>query len=113
MMKYSVCNELFGDYPIEKAAEILSRTGYQGIEFAPYTMFGNFTDCEINSGIRKIKSALSGNGLEFVGFHWLLSFFGLFCFLFHSKNTCLNPSCCVKFRCCFSKNPYYCKNNTN
>ena len=72
MMKYSVCNELFGDYPIEKAAEILSRTGYQGIEFAPYTMFGNFTDCEINSGIRKIKSALSENGLEFVGFHWLL-----------------------------------------
>jgi len=68
-MKYSVCNELFGDYPIEKAAEILSRTGYQGIEFAPYTMFGNFTDCEINSGIRRIKSALSENGLEFVGFH--------------------------------------------
>lgn len=71
-MKYAVCNELFGDMPLRKAAATLRGAGYRGIEFAPYTLFGDFSPAMIRNGVAGIAEALAGEGLEFVGFHWLM-----------------------------------------
>jgi sugar phosphate isomerase/epimerase len=72
-MKYSVCNELFGDMVLSDAASIIRAGGYTGIEFAPYTIFGDFSPGNIKAGIRATRVALDGAGLAFVGFHWLLA----------------------------------------
>lgn len=71
-MKYAVCNELFGSLETGKAAAMLRRAGYTGIEFAPYTVFGDFSPLAIGAGVKKISRALEGEGMEFVGFHWLM-----------------------------------------
>lgn len=71
-MKYAVCNELFGSLETGKAAGMLSRAGYSGIEFAPYTVFGDFSPAAIRAGVAEIGHALKGEGLTFVGFHWLM-----------------------------------------
>ena len=71
-MKYAVCNELFGDMALRKAAATLRAAGYGGIEFAPYTVFGDFTPAMIRNGVAGIAETLAGEGLEFVGFHWLM-----------------------------------------
>ncbi len=71
-MKYAVCNELFGGRPLAEAARIVRETGYEGIEFAPYTIFGDFSPSAIRVGRANVRSVLDGEGLSFAGFHWLL-----------------------------------------
>ncbi len=72
-MRYSVCNELFGSLPLKQAARIVKHAGYSGIEFAPYTIFGDFSPGSISSGLDESKKILNGEGLAFTGFHWLLA----------------------------------------
>ena len=71
-MKYSVCNELFGAMPLGRAAAIIRKTGYRGVEFAPYTIFGDFSAQAIAAGLAEARAALDGEGLAFAGFHWLM-----------------------------------------
>ena len=70
--KFALCNELFGNMDLSKAAEISKKAGYDGIEFAPYTVFGSFSPADVKQGIKNVKRALNSNDLAFVGFHWLL-----------------------------------------
>jgi D-psicose/D-tagatose/L-ribulose 3-epimerase len=72
-MKYSVCNELFGNMALRDAARIIKDAGYTGIEFAPSTIFGDFTPGSIKAGIVAVREVLAGEGLAFTGFHWLLA----------------------------------------
>jgi len=72
-LRYSVCNELFGSLPLVDAARIVKRAGYSGVEFAPYTIFGDFSPGSIRHGIDDTRKILSGEGLTFIGFHWLLA----------------------------------------
>lgn len=72
-MKYSVCNELFGNMALGDAARIIRDAGYRGIEFAPYTIFGDFSAGDIRAGIRDARAVLNAEELSFVGFHWLLA----------------------------------------
>jgi hypothetical protein len=66
--RYSVCNEMFGSLPLEKAFELLASEGFQGVEIAPFTVFGNFRASDIERGIRTLRTALTQSGLTFVGF---------------------------------------------
>ncbi len=72
-LRYSVCNELFGSLPLSQAARIIKHSGYSGVEFAPYTIFGDFSAGSIRHGIDDTRRILDGEGLAFVGFHWLLA----------------------------------------
>jgi len=72
-MRYAVCNELFGKLPLSSACCIAKEEGFDGLEFAPFTVFGEFTDYEIGKALSEIRSILDGEGLSFVGFHWLLA----------------------------------------
>ena len=42
MPKFAICNETFGDWPWERVCRLVSETGYEGIEMAPFT-FGPIT----------------------------------------------------------------------
>lgn len=72
-LRYAVCNELFGDAPLSIAARVIRKTGFSGIEFAPYTIFGDFSAGAVRDGIKEAKAVLDGEGLSFAGFHWLLA----------------------------------------
>lgn len=72
-MKYSVCNELFGTIPFGEACATIRGAGFQGVEIAPYTLFGDFSSGAIAKGIREAKAALNGEGLAFAGMHWLMT----------------------------------------
>ncbi len=71
-MKYAICNELFGNLPLDEAASITASHGYHGLELAPFTIFGDFSSAMVSRGIAEAKRALNGNGLAFAGFHWLM-----------------------------------------
>lgn len=71
-MKYSVCNELFGRMPLRDALSIVRGAGYGGVELAPFTVFGDFSEPAIREGTALAKEALASSGLSFAGFHWLL-----------------------------------------
>lgn len=72
-MKTAVCNELFGSRPLAEAASITAQCGFHGLEFAPFTVFGDFSVPAIRQGILETKQALQESGLRFAGFHWLLA----------------------------------------
>jgi len=67
----AVCNELFGDTRFSDALEIIRRTGFDGVEIAPHTLFGDFSG-DLRRKIVEIRRAMDGEGVAFAGFHWLL-----------------------------------------
>lgn len=71
-MKYAICNELYGDWPFEKAFAHAAALGYTGVEVAPFTINTNAFD--ISPGQRQqVLGIAEANGLEVVGLHWLLA----------------------------------------
>lgn len=71
-MKRAVCNELFGSLPFDQQCLVSAESGLQGLEIAPYTIADErfqFPD----SLIRDCRRSLERHGLEFAGFHWLLT----------------------------------------
>ncbi|MGM0487873.1 MAG: sugar phosphate isomerase/epimerase family protein [Planctomycetota bacterium] len=72
-MKYAICNELFQDWPFERAFAFARECGYTGIEFAPFTI--EKTAYDIPAGRRaEVRRQAEQAGLEVVGLHWLLAF---------------------------------------
>lgn len=72
-MRYAVCNELFGDLPFSRACRIAKEEGFEGIEIAPFSIFGDFSDATIGRAMVECRRILQEEGLQFVGFHWLLA----------------------------------------
>lgn len=70
-MKFAICNEMYEQWPIEKVFAHAARTGYQGVEVAPFTLAD---DCrEISAARRKeIREAANREGVQVIGLHWLL-----------------------------------------
>ena len=76
MMKYALCNEMFGDLPFDQVCATTNRLGYTGIEIAPFTLAeGDTVDArEVPPAKRQeIKQQAADAGLEVVGLHWLLA----------------------------------------
>lgn len=70
-MKFSVCNEFFEGWPIEKVFDYASQIGCDGVELAPFTLAESVVDIS-DSQRRKIRKAAQSAGVEIVGLHWLL-----------------------------------------
>jgi len=70
-MKYSICNELFGDTPFEEVCRLVAEIGYHGLEVAPFTLAEDPRTIDKARRFSLRKTAES-QGLEISGLHWLL-----------------------------------------
>jgi sugar phosphate isomerase/epimerase len=70
--KYAICNELFGDWPFEKAFAFAAECGYTGVEIAPFTLAQYATKVQPTRRSEVLKQAKQA-GLEIIGLHWLLA----------------------------------------
>ena len=71
-MKYAICQELFVDWDWKRQCDFIAKTGYTGIEVAPFTLAARAGD--VTSQQRQAYAAAAREaGLEVVGLHWLLA----------------------------------------
>ncbi len=71
-MKYAICNETFGDWPLERALRYATDAGYRGWEVAPFMLADDIRlfDAAARAAYREtVESA----GMEIIGLHWLLA----------------------------------------
>jgi sugar phosphate isomerase/epimerase len=71
-IKYSICNETFGDWPQERVFRFAAECGYGGVEIAPFTLATYVTDIPSKRREELRKQAREA-GVQIVGLHWLLS----------------------------------------
>ncbi len=71
-MQFAICNETFQDWPFDQAFEFARRCGYEGIEFAPFTLgadAGQISQETRASVVRQLQT----HQLKSIGLHWLLA----------------------------------------
>ena len=78
-MKFAICNETFGDWPLQRAFAFARECGYTGIEIAPFTISEPRGEIRDAAGISQqkrdeVRRAAEAAELEVVGLHWLLAF---------------------------------------
>ena len=70
-MKFAICNEIYQGWNIEDVLAHAARTGYQGVELAPFTLAPNINDISAAER-RRIRDLALRARVEIVGLHWLL-----------------------------------------
>lgn len=71
-MKFAICHELFENRGWEDQCRQIAKAGYQGIEFAPFTL--ERSPAAVSADERRaIRQIAADNGLEILGLHWLLA----------------------------------------
>lgn len=71
-MRFAICNELFQDWPWERALELTCECGYTGWEIAPFTLGGR-PDLLPAQRRQQLAEQVTRAGIEVVGLHWLLA----------------------------------------
>lgn len=71
-MKFAICQELFEGWDWERQCEFIARTGYTGIEAAPFTLASRITDVPAERR-RLLRKQAEDHGLQIIGLHWLLA----------------------------------------
>lgn len=71
-MKYAICHELFVDWTWENQCEFIAKTGYTGIEVAPFMLGAR--PCELSQAERtQLRDTAARHGTEIIGIHWMLA----------------------------------------
>jgi sugar phosphate isomerase/epimerase len=71
-MRYAICNETYDGWDHERVCEFTAKTGYEGLEIAPFTLAPLITD--VSAGRRsELRHQASKEGLAIIGLHWLLA----------------------------------------
>lgn len=69
--RHSICNEVFEKWGFAETCRAIRRAGYSGVEIAPFTLAED--PAEIPAARRReYASTIEGEGLRFVGLHWLM-----------------------------------------
>ena len=69
--RHAICNESYKDWDFAEACKSIRRIGYTGIEIAPFTLAED--PATVPAAKRKeYRSIIEGEGLHFVGLHWLM-----------------------------------------
>lgn len=71
-MKYAICNETFGDWPLEKALQLARQSGYTGWEVAPFMITDDLSRYSA-ANRDEYRKTVESHGLEIIGLHWLLA----------------------------------------
>lgn len=69
--KFAICNELFEGWEFDRIIRFVKKTGYDGIELAPYTFADSVTDISLKRR-QEIRKIAQDEGLTITGLHWLL-----------------------------------------
>jgi len=69
--RHSMCNEAFEKWPFAEACKAIRKAGYSGIEIAPFTLAEDPAAFSAERR-RECREAMAGEGLQFVGLHWLM-----------------------------------------
>jgi sugar phosphate isomerase/epimerase len=69
--RHAICNEVFKDWDFREACSVIRSTGYTGIEIAPFTLADDPATLS-KSQREEYRRIMSGEGLTFVGLHWLM-----------------------------------------
>ena len=76
-MRLAICNEMFVDWPFDKAFAVVRQCGYTGIEIAPFTLIDGAGPCDVAAipAARRAEVCRQAEaaGLDVVGLHWLLA----------------------------------------
>ncbi|NUP99174.1 MAG: sugar phosphate isomerase/epimerase [Armatimonadetes bacterium] len=71
MMRFSICNEMFGEMPFDEVCRIAADIGYQGVEVAPFVLADSINAID-QAQRQRLRETAGAHGLEIVGLHWLL-----------------------------------------
>lgn len=71
LFRHSICNEIYQGWVFADACRSMRQTGYKGIEIAPFTLSEKPASIPADER-REYRRVMEGEGLHFVGFHWLL-----------------------------------------
>ena len=71
-MKIAICNETYQDWPLEKMLEHAASIGYDGIEYAPFTLASSAYDLTVEQR-QSIAEQTRAHNLDVVGLHWLFA----------------------------------------
>ncbi|QDT11256.1 sugar phosphate isomerase/epimerase family protein [Planctomycetes bacterium K23_9] len=71
-MKFGICNETFGDWPLDKSLEYAKNAGYTGWEVAPFMLTDDIFSYSAEDRKRYRDTVLEA-GFEVIGLHWLLA----------------------------------------
>lgn len=71
-MRLAICNETFGEMPLEQAVDMAASLGYTGWEVAPF-MLGRDATAITAPQRREYRRVVKQAGLEIIGLHWLLA----------------------------------------
>ncbi|HAB18380.1 MAG TPA: sugar phosphate isomerase/epimerase family protein [Verrucomicrobiota bacterium] len=71
-MRFAICNEIFQDWPFERACAFAKRAGYDAIELAPFTFAPLITGISPTQR-SEIRRAAQDAGLAVSGIHWVLA----------------------------------------
>ncbi|QEG42370.1 sugar phosphate isomerase/epimerase family protein [Roseimaritima ulvae] len=71
-MKFAICNETFGEWPLEKATQYAAEAGYTGWEVAPFMLTDDLSSYSQQQRT-DYRTVVEDAGLHMVGLHWLLA----------------------------------------
>ena len=70
-MRFAICNETYQGWDLAKTCESVRKTGYDGLEIAPFTLNEDPRNITIAKA-KAVGNTVRDHGLEVVGLHWLL-----------------------------------------
>src|SRR5260370_36198836 len=70
-MKFAICNEIFRGWNIQDTLAYAARTGYDGVEIAPFTLADSVADIPARAR-DEIRDGAKRNGIGIAGIHWVL-----------------------------------------
>jgi D-psicose/D-tagatose/L-ribulose 3-epimerase len=71
-LRFSICNEVFGDTPFAASCATTKKIGYDGIEIAPFTLAEDPAKIPAHRQ-REFRQIMADHELRFVGLHWLMA----------------------------------------
>lgn len=69
--RQAICNEAFDKWDFRESCQVMKKLGYEGIEIAPFTLAEDPATVTAERR-RELRAIMAGEGLEFVGLHWLM-----------------------------------------
>ncbi len=72
-MRFTICSEIFKEWPLSKAFTYARQAGYEAMEIAPFTLAPLVTDVDA-ARRRDIRQMAADAGIAISGIHWVLAY---------------------------------------